>query len=194
MKPENNICSTDTETQGEGIHLETERLLVRGVRKEDAAALLAIQNTEYVLRYNGMEKWDLSKMRGYIEKHADALLTVCFKDGTVIGQIGITEDSLRYDVGSKELNFYLSESAAGKGYMSEALNAVLEDLFLRLGVSLVTARAFVPNTASRRLLQKLGFRQEGELRRCVRGYGGTIFDDALYSITKEEFCKSHGRA
>ena len=168
--------------------LETPRLQLGRLTPEDAPALLKIQNTDFVLRYNGMDAWDEAQMRGWIEKKGERQFALRKKtDGALIGVVGLDEDSLRYETGSVEINYYLAEEAANQGYMTEALTAILAYLFTACGVSLVAARSFAPNTASRRLLLRLGFREEGLLRRAVKGYGGVIYDDALYSITKEEF-------
>lgn len=180
------------EKKGNGMTLQTNRLLLSPVSPEDAKALLPIQNSEFVLKYNGMEPWDLEKMRAWIGKEKEHNLVIKSREnGQVIGLIGIVEDSLRYDVGSKELNFYLAEEFSRRGYMTEALNAVIRRLFEEAGLSVVTARAFTPNAASRRLLEKLGFHLDGVLRRCVKGYGGAVFDDAVYSLLKEEFLEKN---
>ena len=36
-------------------------------------------------------------------------------------------------------------------------------------------------------LEKLGFQREGVLRRAVKGYGGVVFDDVLFSLLREEW-------
>ena len=37
------------------------------------------------------------------------------------------------------------------------------------------------------LLESLGFQRDGIVRRCVRGWKDTVFDDCLYSLLREEF-------
>ena len=168
-----------------GAALSTERLLLTAPTAEDAPALTRIQNTDFVLRYNAMEVWDEDRMRGWIERNAPRQIVLRRReDHTPIGLVGLAEDSLRYGVDSVELNCYLAEDYARQGYMKEALSCILRRLF-EAGAERVTARAFTPNTASRRLLESLGFRQEGLLRRAVRGYGGVVFDDTLHSIDRE---------
>ncbi len=165
--------------------LSTERLLLTAPTAEDAPALTRIQNTDFVLRYNAMELWDEERMRGWIEKNAAQQIVLRRReDRSPIGLVGLAEDSLRYGVDSVELNCYLAEDYARQGYMKEALACILDHLF-DAGAERVAARAFAPNTASRRLLESLGFRQEGLLRRAVRGYGGVVFDDTLYSIDRD---------
>ena len=173
--------------------LSTERLLLTPPTAEDAPALTRIQNTDFVLRYNAMELWDEERMRGWIERNAPRQIVLRRReDSTPIGLVGLAEDSLRYGVDSVELNCYLSEDYARQGYMKEALACILDRLF-DAGAERVAARAFAPNIASRRLLESLGFRQEGLLRRAVRGYGGLVFDDTLYSLDKAAWSAGDGR-
>ena len=173
--------------------LSTERLLLTPPTAEDAPALTRIQNTDFVLRYNAMELWDEERMRGWIERNAlQQIVLRRREDPSPIGLVGLAEDSLRYGVDSVELNCYLSEDYARQGYMREALSCVLRHLF-EAGAERVAARVFAPNIASRRLLESLGFRQEGMLRRAVRGYGGLVFDDTLYSLDKAAWSAGDGR-
>ena len=131
-------------------------------------------------------------MRGWIERNAPQQIVLRRReDATPIGLVGLAEDSLRYGVDSVELNCYLSEDYARQGYMREALACILDRLF-DAGAERVAARAFAPNVASRRLLESLGFRQEGLLRRAVRGYGGVVFDDTLYSVDRDAWSAGRG--
>lgn len=75
--------------------------------------------------------------------------------------------------------------------MSEALEGLLRYLFLQTGTEAVSARAFTENAASLGLLEKLGFTREGTLRRAVRTYEGRCFDDAVFSLLREEYFTAH---
>lgn len=182
---ENKALWPDWEALGlESRALSTERLLLTPPTAGDAPALTRIQNTDFVLRYNAMELWDEERMRGWIERNAPQQIVLRRReDLSPIGLVGLAEDSLRYGVDSVELNCYLAEDYARQGYMKEALACILDRLF-DAGAERVAARAFAPNIASRRLLESLGFRQEGLLRRAVRGYDGVVFDDTLYSVDR----------
>ena len=190
---ENKALWPSWETLGlENRTLSTERLLLTPPTAGDAPALTRIQNTDFVLRYNAMELWDEERMRGWIERNAPQQIVLRRReDLSPIGLVGLAEDSLRYGVDSVELNCYLAEDYARQGYMREALACILDRLF-DAGAERVAARAFAPNVASRRLLESLGFRQEGLLRRAVRGYGGVVFDDTLYSVDRDAWSAARG--
>jgi len=170
--------------------LETNRLILRTPGIQDVQEYLAFRNSDFVLRYNAMNKQTLEQAENYFshENSGEQKLILQQKaSGKAIGMVFITEDSLRWDVSSKEISYYLAESYARQGYMTEALTAVIRYLFENEEVSCITARSFAPNTASRRLLSTLGFCQDGVLRRGVRGYENVVFDDAVYSLLKEEW-------
>ena len=107
--------------------------------------------------------------------------------GKIIGIISIQEDSIRYGVESREISYLLRESEARKGYMKEALSALIKHFFEAEKLTCVAARSFLPNIASQRLLESLGFQREGTVRRCVKGYQDTVFDDCLYSLMREDW-------
>lgn len=165
--------------------LETERLIIRLGTREDAKAFIEVRNSEFVLKYEAMEKADTEKL--YREICAN-LVIERKSDHKVIGFIGIEDDMLRYGVSSKCLSYYLDYNETKKGYMSEALKKVISYLFAQ-GSEIVSARVFVGNEDSACLLKRLGFHQEGILRYAVKGYGGIIYDDQIFSLLKEEWNK-----
>ena len=85
------------------------------------------------------------------------------------------------------LDYWLGQEFARQGYMSEALEGVLEYLFRRRKLRLVSARVFTQNIASLTLLERLGFTREGTLRQAVRAWGDVVYDDALFSMLREDY-------
>ena len=172
------------------MQLETKRLFLRHPEPADAESYTAIHNSEFVLRYNAMQPTTEAWMAGRFADEEYLENTVFLEEketGKLIGAIFLEDDDLRYGVVSKSLSYFLAEEKARKGYMKEAMQAVLKYLFQEEKLECICCRAFAPNTASRRLLESLGFRQDGTVRRCVRGWGDTVFDDCLYSLLREEF-------
>ena len=169
------------------MYLETKRLIIRKPETKDVDDYLEFRNSEFVLKYNGMTKTSRERaVRRFGEEISEYVLEK--KDnGKVVGVVSIDEDSLRYGVASKELSYFLSESEAQKGFMKEALGAVIDHLFREEKLQCVAARSFAPNVASRKLLESLGFHQVGYIPKCVKGYGDVVFDDTLYSLFREEW-------
>lgn len=77
----------------------------------------------------------------------------------------------------------------GKGYGSEAVQLLVDYVFSHRTVERVGATSDVENPASWRLLERLGFRREGTMRRALFHHGAW-HDVAVYGLTREEW-RSH---
>lgn len=170
--------------------LETERLILRPPRPEDVADYMEFCNSEFVLRYNAMTPATPERLYQRFSESRDGVLLLEHKaDGRVIGEVSVAQDSIRWGVDSRELSYFISKAYSRRGYMKEALQAVIRHLFETENLACVSARCFAPNTASLALLKSLGFTQDGCIPRCVKGYQDRIFDDTLHSLFREDFLK-----
>ena len=91
-------------------------------------------------------------------------------DDALLG--GATLSNVRRGVTqSCSLGYWIGELHARKGYMRDSLGALLPFIFQEMGLHRVEAACIPTNEASRRLLQRLGFTQEGYARRylCING-------------------------
>ena len=111
--------------------LETKRLILRRPCPEDATAYAAIHNSQFVLRYNAMAPTRAERMAVKFTdpEYADNALFLEEKEsGKLIGAIFLEEDDLRYGVASKSLSYFIDEASSRKGYMKEAMQALLGEL------------------------------------------------------------------
>ena len=179
--------------------LETERLILRRVRLEDAEA--------------AYKNWCTSdKVSKYVlwEKHKNieetkALYDIWVKDyenldiyrwivelkstHEVIGTIDVpSKRYLRFDVA--EIGYCYSEAYWNKGYGTEALKAVIKFLFEEVGFEVIFAQHSTLNPGSGRVMQKSGMKYEGLLRSRIVDKDGIRNDIASYSITKEEYFRN----
>ena len=172
------------------MNLQTQRLILRNPGQEDAQAYTAIHNSEFVMRFNAMVPTTAERMAVKFTDEEYKANTVFLEEkvtGKLIGAIFLEEDDLRYGVESKALSYFLSEEYSRQGFMKEAMQAVIRYLLEQENLECVSARAFAPNIASRALLRSLGFQENGILPRCVKGYGGEIFDDVIHTLLREDF-------
>jgi RimJ/RimL family protein N-acetyltransferase len=72
----------------------------------------------------------------------------------------------------------------GKGYCTEAVQLMVDYLFLSMDASRVQASISIRNKASERVLEKTGFTREGTIRKTARGERRDAY---LYSILREEW-------
>ena len=174
------------------MNLTTQRLILRSPRPEDAESYCAIHNSEFVLRFNAMSPTTVDWMAAKFAQETYCNETVFLEgkeNGELLGAIFLEDDDLRYGVASRNLSYFIREDQARKGYMKEAMSAVIGYLFETEKPECICARAFAPNTASRALLRSLGFQENGIIPRCVKGYGDVVFDDVIHTLFREDFHK-----
>lgn len=172
--------------------LETDRLLLRQPEKADAAAVRELMMQEFVRRNNcfGLPL-PLEAVEQMLTSRPDQMVLTRKEDGAVIGHVSAQPDGLRYQVDAVSLSYYLGEAYARQGYMTEAVGAVVKDVFYKTRTQVVSARSFVENEGSVALLEKLGFTREGTLRRALPDSYGQMHDDMMFSLLREEYLAAH---
>jgi ribosomal-protein-alanine N-acetyltransferase len=106
-------------------------------------------------------------------------------DDQVIG--GINLSNVRRGVSQAvSLGYWIGAPFARQGYMGEALGCLLPFAFERLGFNRIEAACLPHNLASRGLLQKIGFREEGYARQYLR-INGNWQDHVLYALLKDDY-------
>ena len=168
----------------------TARLKLRPFTHGDAASLFRIFSDDEVVRFWSVGAWtDIAQAEQMIE---EALLAykegglsryaiVLAGTGELIGICnlrGFFEQNRRC-----ELGYALGSAWWGRGYAFEALEALLGHAFSALDMNRIEADIDPRNDASARLLERLGFRQEGYMpeRWIVHGEKA---DTAFYGLLK----------
>jgi ribosomal-protein-alanine N-acetyltransferase len=102
------------------------------------------------------------------------------EDDVLLG--GISLSNIRRGVAqTASIGYWIAERHARRGYMSESLTAMLDFAFKTLGLHRVEAACLAANEASRRLLEKHGFQEEGVARGYLR-INGRWQDHVIYSL------------
>ena len=98
--------------------------------------------------------------------------------------------SLRIDRYSRsgEIGYWIDSSYEGRGLVSKAVAAVLDEAFGPLGLDRVVLRTDPANERSRALARRLGFTEEGLLRRAL-AFPGERRDQAVYGLLADEWNK-----
>jgi [ribosomal protein S5]-alanine N-acetyltransferase len=104
-------------------------------------------------------------------------------DGEAAGGIGLflQEDVARY---SAELGYWLGEAHWGRGIMTAAVREFTEHAFRTFDLCRIYAIVFEWNPASRRVLEKAGYRLEGQMRRAAVKEG-RVLDQFLYATVRD---------
>jgi RimJ/RimL family protein N-acetyltransferase len=97
-------------------------------------------------------------------------------------------------IASAMLGYTIHEGHRGKGYMSEALGAILEFAFEKLGLQRVEARVRTTNDASRSVVQRAGFKVMGVVRQGKWALGDDkgiqIMESEVWILGKEDWEKN----
>ncbi len=154
----------------EMLKIETERLLLRSLQPEDLEDVFEICSDEQgCLDDGGFHAYKV--LNTEFCKLFELFLTQCryavvLKDGKkLIGLINIMEADRAVE--ARELGFNFNHIYRRKGYAYEALSALIQMWFEKTDVEMFTARHFVFNTASEKLITKLGFVCEGQERKAL---------------------------
>jgi ribosomal-protein-alanine N-acetyltransferase len=111
------------------------------------------------------------------------------EDGTLLGGINIV--NVRGGiVQSGTLGYWIGAPFARRGYMTDALRAMLRFAFDDLRLNRVEAACLPDNVASRRLLEKCGFAREGYARQYLR-IDGRWQDHLTFAILKDDWDRSN---
>ncbi|HTZ80565.1 MAG TPA: GNAT family protein [Stellaceae bacterium] len=109
------------------------------------------------------------------------------ENGQLMGGIGLS--NVRRGVAETgSLGYWMGERYAGRGYMKEGLRLMLGFAFDRLNLHRIEAACLPHNQASRHLLLRCGFQEEGYARRylCI---DGKWQDHVLFALLREEWTR-----
>jgi [ribosomal protein S5]-alanine N-acetyltransferase len=172
--------------------LETERFLLRAVTLDDVADMFRVMSDPQVTRYFGAlpmatpaEAQERVQMIQTAFQKQDGVRWVIADraSGQLIGTGGFWRLLKPHD--RAEIGYELAPEWWGQGVMTEALGAMLQFGFTRMGLHSVEAQIHPANSGSRRVLEKLGFVQEGYFRENYFDPVEARFTDtAVYSLLK----------
>ena len=175
--------------------LETSRLRLRPYRADDDEAMFALYSDPRVMRYWSFPSWvEVAQARAYLEKaragmDSGEIFPWAIAESASDRLIGaLTLHSLHVEQLRAEVGYSLSPDYQGRGMAAEALRCGLAHAFDVLGLVRVEADIDPRNTASWRLLEKIGFVREGLLRQRWR-VNGEVCDSAFYGLLADEFIR-----
>ena len=176
------------------------RLLLRPLVASDFSAW------QEVRRRNGdwLLKWEAQRLPGQpdVVEDRDAFAVRCsarqrerqlgtaygfglFVDGEFAGEINLTAIQ-RGPFQSAYVGYWIDEKHAGNGYMPEALVALARFAFDDLQLHRIQIAIIPRNKPSRRVVEKLGIREEGIALRYLE-INGVWEDHVRYGMTSEEW-------
>ena len=174
--------STTPEVPDPSLTLETPRLVLRRPTRVDAPRMAELANDAAIAENLSIlpHPYGLDDAHAYIDNIEVSLrrinLGIYLKDGTeeFLGTVSLMpRDGERFVVG-----YWIGRPHWGKGYATEAVQAIVDLAFGRLGVDAVAATARVTNGSSRRVLEKCGFQFAGS------GMGPSLYHRGMVPIDR----------
>jgi [ribosomal protein S5]-alanine N-acetyltransferase len=108
-----------------------------------------------------------------------------FVDGVFAGEVNMS-NVLRGPFQSASIGYWIDQRMAGKGYVPEAVVLLLQFSFEELGLHRIQIPIVPRNAASRRVVDKIGLRDEGTALRYLE-INGVWEDHVRYAMTVEEW-------
>jgi [ribosomal protein S5]-alanine N-acetyltransferase len=174
--------------------IETERLLLREFRASDESDIHAYASDSEVVRLMIWGPNTPEQTRAHLTKVLDAQdewprasVGLAMELRSERRMIGAIELRMRDEANrTADIGYVLTRKDWGRGYMTEAVRAILDVAFRRLELHRVWATCDPRNHASYRVMEKVGMRREAHFRKDVMEKGEWR-DSYLYAILAEEW-------
>jgi ribosomal-protein-alanine N-acetyltransferase len=128
--------------------------------------------------------WMMVRRQRRQARHGGGLPFAVLYDGELVGQLnigGIVRGSLH----GCHIGYWIDSRVAGRGIMTTAVAMATDHCFWSVGIHRVEINIRPENTASRRIVEKLGFREES-LRKRFLHIDGDWRDHLSYALVREE--------
>jgi RimJ/RimL family protein N-acetyltransferase len=175
---------------------ETDRLLISIYENGDGAEFYQILQSNYAyLQEELREIHEISSIEdaeAYVRYKRVAWLSrqrlvpkISAKaTGKMIGQLWIEP---HWDRRIFEMGYFVVEKCQGKGYITEAVQCLLEFLFTELGAQKLEIHTKATNAKSIGVALRCGFVQEAQIRERSRTNAGEPVDLLYFGLLEEEF-------
>ena len=176
-------------------NLETERLLLRRLTNDDFEEVIALRGNPETMKFIP---------RPLVKTKEDALEHLRMMEEKIINNTGINwgitikgnlkiigiigHYKIQPENHRSEIGYMMLPEFNGKGYMSEAIKAVLVYGFDQLNLHSVEAVIDPDNVASEKILQKIGFVKEAHILENEL-WEGKFWDSVIYSLLRRNFKK-----
>ena len=172
------------------MRIETKRLIIRYFSVGDETDLYNYLSKEEVVQYEPYPAYTFEQAATETMRRCEDhnFYAVVLKDGGVIGNLYLAPG----EFDTWELGYVFNSEHWGKGYAGESAEALIDYAFSYWAARRITAFCNPLNRNSWVLLERLGFRREGELIKNIyfkrNEQGEQIWQDTYeYAILKEEW-------
>jgi RimJ/RimL family protein N-acetyltransferase len=190
---QNSVASGNDDVRALLFELRTERLLLRDFLASDFEFVHAYASDPEVVRYMDWGPNTEADTRAFLERSLAPstaeqrtnfeLAVIDTHSNTLLGGAGLHVDASGIQA---MIGYCFARAAWGRGIATEASAALVQFGFHDLGLHRIWAGCDSENHRSRRVLEKLGMRQEGHLRENV--FVRSAFRDTLlFAVLQQEW-------
>ncbi|QLK24852.1 GNAT family N-acetyltransferase [Natrinema zhouii] len=169
------------------VFLEGDRVTLRPIEEADLEFLQTQVNDPRIWRPIGRSRpVNREQEREFFENDVcgdDTVVLLVVADSTPVGTVGL--HSFDREARNAELGYWIAPEHHERGYGTDAAERVVRYAFDQLGLHRIAARVFEFNEPSRRLLESVGFTQEG-VHRDVEFVDGEYHDVYWYGLLEDE--------
>jgi ribosomal-protein-alanine N-acetyltransferase len=168
--------------------VETVRLRLRAIAASDWPAIFAYMSDPRVTAFLPEGVLNEEASRAFAQKHSGedgrAVAVIEKASGQMIGHMAFHP---WFGPDTYEIGWAFAQAAQGKGYATEAAEALLAYSFGTLKAHRVIATCQPENAASCRVAEKLGLRREAHFRSALYQAPGVWWDEYFYALLAEEY-------
>ena len=179
------------------IFAESERLYIRALEKDELPRLVKLLDVWAVVRWlivvpypytmKDAESFYAEMEEAYRADVPQFFAVALKSDNLLIGGVGLHPPRDKdFQEGDVEIGYWLAEGFWGQGLMTEAALLVRDIGFARLATRALTATAALNNYASQKVLNNIGMKNIGKIK---RGYTALRGDEEVYKwrFTRKEY-------
>lgn len=176
-------------------NLETERLELRQLKREDENEILAIRSNEQMAKYLDRPLYKsveearkfINMINEGIKENKSVYWAVTLKENPkLIGTICLWQISV--EESKAEIGFELLPEYQGKGLIQEAVKSVLDFGFKKMNLDVIEGEVVPDNIKSIKLMEKFNFKKVEEIRENDSDDVKNLLT-VMYSLSNKDFNK-----
>ena len=174
------------------VFLENEHVSLRPAEPEDIDFIKSNENNRDVRSSRSRvtpsgDDWAQKHIGGTMGRNGDTVcLLVCVEEQPVGLVYLLREQPNDQQYNKGELAYWITPKQWNNGYATHTAELIIEYAFAELGLHRLTATVFDTNMASKRVLESVGFKEEGVLRKQVFTNGEWV-DKIQYGLLANEW-------
>lgn len=176
--------------------LETDRLYIRIIKHKDIDDVFEYVGNPEVMKYEKEQYETKDKFYNLIDyfiEHKSMFVAILKENSKVIGQVYLGKTNPTFN-NEYNLGYIFNPNYHSKGYCTEACKALLNYGFNDLKVNRIRAACNPENTASWKVMEKLGMTKEAHFKKRVHfrddDLGNPIYtDEFVYAMNISEWKK-----